>query len=83
MAFLPTVLRAEYRGKYLIHLWFNDGLHNTVDFEPWLTGPLFQPLKDQGYFERFFIEGDTITWPNGADIAPETLYDQAKSLAAA
>ena len=83
MGFLPRILRAEYRGNYLIHLVFNDGVQNTVDFKSWLAGPVFEPLKDQGYFQRFFIEGGTVTWPNGADIAPETLYDRAKSLAAA
>ena len=35
----------------------------------WLNGPVFAPLRDQAYFERFFIEGGAVTWPNGADIA--------------
>lgn len=83
MAFLPTVVRAEYRGQYRIYVVFNDGVQNTVDFENWLTGPVFEPLKDHTYFRRFFLEGGTITWPNGADVAPETLYEQAKSVAAA
>ena len=83
MSFLPTVVRAEYRGQYRIHVVFNDGVQNTVDFEMWLTGPVFEPLKDHAYFRRFFLEGGTITWPNGADVAPETLYEQAKSVAAA
>jgi hypothetical protein len=83
MAFLPTVVRAEYRGQYRIHLVFNDGVQNTVDFEMWLAGPVFEPLRNQDYFRRFFLEGGTIAWPNGADIAPETLYEQAKSVAAA
>lgn len=83
MALLPSVIRAEYRGEYRIHLVFNDGVENTVDFEPWLDGPVFEPLKDRSYFKRFFVEGGTVTWPNGADIAPETLYERAKSEAAA
>jgi hypothetical protein len=53
------------------------------DFSAWLHGPVFEPLKDQGYFQRFFLEGGTVTWPNGADIAPETLYERAKSSVAA
>ena len=83
MALLPAVVRAEYRGGYRIHLTFNDEVENTVDFAAWLDGPVFEPLKDQAYFQRFFLEGGTVTWPNGADIAPETLHERAKSSVAA
>jgi hypothetical protein len=83
MAFLPVVVRAEYRGDCRIHLVFNDGLEETIDFSDWLEGPIFEPLKDDAYFRRFFIEGGTVTWPNGADIAPETLHARAKASAAA
>lgn len=83
MEFLPTVIRAEYRGGFRIHVAFNDGVESTIDFSQWLAGPVFEPLKDPEYFERFFIEGGTVGWPNGADIAPETLYAQAKSSRAA
>jgi len=80
---MPNVTRAEHRGGHSIHLTFNDGLEAVVDFGPWLNGPVFEPLRDQAYFARFFIEGGTVTWPNGADIAPESLYEPAKSSAAA
>ena len=83
MEFLPTVIRAEYRGEFRIHVAFNDGVESTIDFSQWLAGPVFEPLKDPKYFERFFIEGGTVGWPNGADIAPETLYERAKSSRAA
>lgn len=83
MTSLPSVTRAEYQGEYRVHLTFNDGLARTVDFSDWLQGPIFEPLKDPGYFRRFFLEGGTIAWPNGADIAPETLYERAKSIEAA
>lgn len=76
MALLPTVIRAEYRGGYRIRLTFNDDVRKTVDFARWLQGPVFEPLKDQAYFQRFFIDGGTVAWPNGADIAPETLYSE-------
>jgi len=32
-------------------------------------------LKDNAYFQRFSLEAGAVSWPNGADIAPETLYD--------
>lgn len=83
MPFLPTVVQAELRGGYKIHLTFNDGLERTVDFKQWIDGPVFEPLKESSYFERFFVDGGTVAWPNGADVAPETLYECAKSSAAA
>ncbi len=63
MTILPAVVKAEYRGDYRIHLTFNDGTAKTVDFQPWLEGPIFEPLRDQRHFREFFV-----------DIAPETLY---------
>ena len=82
MAFLPSVTRAEYRGGYSIVVTFNDGKSGTIDFVRWLEGPIFEPLKDPEYFQRFFLDGGTVSWPNGADIAPETLYEQAQPSAA-
>ncbi|MCC7369322.1 MAG: DUF2442 domain-containing protein [Chloroflexi bacterium] len=83
MSSLPMVTNAEHKGGYAIHLTFNDDVQATVDSEPWLDGPMFEPLKDLAYFRRFFVEGGTVTWPNGADIAPETLYKSAVAMRAA
>ena len=83
MEFLPLVVGAEYRGDHRIHVVFNDGVECTLEFSDWLIGEVFEPLKDTGYFQRFFIEGGTVVWPNGTDIAPETLYERAKANQAA
>lgn len=80
MTFLPSVVRADYRGGFRIRLTFNDLSESTVDFRPWLEGPIFEALKDPKYFREFFLDGGTVAWPNGADIAPETLYEAAASL---
>lgn len=80
---LPAVVRAEYRGGFKIRLVFNDGVDGTIDFSDWLSGPVFEPLKNPAYFARFFVEGGTVAWPNGADIAPETLHERAKASQAA
>ncbi|MGH9444628.1 MAG: DUF2442 domain-containing protein [Terriglobia bacterium] len=79
MTFLPSVTRAEYRGGFRIHLTFNDLSEGTVDFLPWLEGPVFEALKDPAYFCGFFVDGGAVAWPNGADIAPEALYEAATS----
>ena len=72
---LPSVTKAKYVRDYLIEVKFNDGTKKVINFEPWLTGPIFRPLKSKVYFKTFFIDGPTIAWPNGTDIAPETLYE--------
>jgi hypothetical protein len=77
VTFLPSVVRAEYRGGHRIRVLFNDGLSGTIAFRRWLKGPVFEPLNDLDYFRRFFVDGGTVAWPNGADIAPETLYAAA------
>jgi hypothetical protein len=69
------VIAAEYRHGYSIHVWFSDGTEKTIEFGDWLDRPIFEPLRDPAYFRRFFIDGGTVAWPNGADIAPETLHD--------
>jgi hypothetical protein len=79
MTFLPSVVRVEYRGAFRIHVVFNDNSEATLDFQQWLDGPVFEPLKNATYFRRFFIDGGTVVWPNGADVAPETLYEAAQA----
>lgn len=74
----PQVIRAEYLGSYRIHVAFDDGIAGPVDFSLWLDGPVFEPLKDSDYFRGFQLDGGTVAWPNGADIAPETLHRAVK-----
>jgi len=56
-------------------LRFNDGLEGEIDLSTALRGPFFQPLKDPEYLAKFRVD-DTLTWPNGADDAPEFLHDR-------
>lgn len=72
MDFLPSVIRATCDGGFRIRFTFNDDLQGTVDLKSWLEGQIFEPLKDRSYFQQFFVDGGTVVWPNGADIAPET-----------
>lgn len=74
---IPYVTKAEYQDGYRIRVTFDDHSEKTIDFRHYLKGPVFEPLKAVKYFRRFFLDGWTVAWPNGADIAPEELYESA------
>jgi hypothetical protein len=77
MMFLE-ITHATYINDFKLLLKFNDGVEMTVDLEHELTGSVFTPLKDKENFRKFSIVFNTIEWENGADFAPEYLYELAK-----
>ena len=67
---------ARVAGPHILRLAFNDGTQKTVDVFPLLDGPVFEPLKDPGFFARAAwgpVSG-TVFWPNDADFAAEALH---------
>ena len=79
---MNDVVKLIYKKDYVFHVEFDDGVAGDIDFHEYINkGPIFKPLKTKEFFMKEFfiraaIEGGTITWPNGADIAPETLYEK-------
>jgi hypothetical protein len=52
-----------------------------VDARTWVEGSpgIFADLRDPVEFAKVFVnnESGTIEWPNGADVDPDTLYEEA------
>ena len=73
---LPKLREAKYRHDYCIWLKFADGIEGEVDLKGELWGEIFEPLKEKALFANFSLDKElqTIVWPNGADFAPEFLY---------
>ena len=79
MSYLPQVIGARHISGFIVSTRFDDGSEKYVDVSQWFKGPVFEPLKDPKFFKKFFIEGGTLAWPNGVDIAPEALYAARES----
>jgi hypothetical protein len=80
------VTSVSYITAYRLRIQFSDGIVKDVDLSKELHGEVFEPLKDPEFFKRVAVnpETNTIEWPNGADFAPEFLYQvgqEAKQVA--
>ena len=74
------VVEARYVGGFVIWLRFGDRTAGEIDLASELHGPMFEPLRDLEVFRDFQIHPEfrTLTWPNGADFAPEFLHDNIR-----
>ncbi len=70
------VVEVKFVRDHIVWLRFEDGAEGEIDLAKSLRGPVFEPLQDPAFFARVRVNPElgTIVWPNGADIAPETLY---------
>lgn len=83
MEAIVHVTRVEVVGDHRLRLGFEDGVEGELDFAGRDWHGIFEPLSDPSYFRRVELDPElgTIVWPNGADIAPETLYGRVASQA--
>jgi hypothetical protein len=68
---------AKVVGPYQLSVQFSTGETKRINLRPLLKGPVFRPLRDLGFFNLVRVDPEcrTVVWPNGADLAPEALYD--------
>lgn len=71
------VKAVEYVSDYKVKVSFADQSVKIVDLESILWGPVFEPLHDIEFFRTVRVDPElqTIVWDNGADVAPEFLYE--------
>jgi len=71
------VMQAKYIKDFKLEIQFSDGKMVRIDLASSLNGKIFEPLRDVEQFKKFHVNPDldTISWDNGADFAPEYLYE--------
>jgi hypothetical protein len=76
------VVEARYLHDYKVWLEFNDGRKGVVDLADELYGDEHTPLRDRDTFARFYLDYGlaSIAWLDGADFAPEFLYERLKAM---
>lgn len=75
----PTVKTVTALAPYVVRVVFADGEVRDVDIEPLLGGAVFSALREPDAFRRVAVDelGETIVWPNGADLDPDVIYGTA------
>jgi Protein of unknown function (DUF2442) len=75
---LTKATRLERLGGFRLRIRFTDGSEGAHDFGTMVNepGPMLEPLRDESYFARVFLEFGAPTWPNGFDLDPIALHDR-------
>lgn len=67
----------EFLNGFNVRIMFTDMTRREIDLEPFLRGPIFEPIRNNlELFRQAAIdpEWQCLVWPNGADIDPDALY---------
>ena len=71
------VVQLIYVKDYILELKFENGKKGSINLREYLDkGGIFKSISNISYFKKVFINKElgVISWPNGLDIAPETIY---------
>ncbi len=81
---MHKVVSVEPMGDYQLRVTFDDNTTGIVSLGERLFGPVSEPLRDPAIFRKVFVdEFGVICWPNGADLAPDALYEKIRVPSAA
>ncbi len=72
-----TITQVKPLSNYCLHLQFNNMEEKIFDVKPYLSKGIFTELKNLDYFNTVHLNLDSISWKNGQDFSPDTLYLQS------
>lgn len=77
----PELTSVKVVDHGVLRLTFADGLTGEVRVLERMHGPVFKHARTpEGFADAVFDpEARTVTWPGGADLAPDTLYERVRT----
>jgi hypothetical protein len=77
---MQAVVSVQPLDNYQLEVAFEDGTNGIVSLKDRLFGPVFEPLRDPAMFRQVSVdEFGAVCWPNGADLAPDALYEKLRA----
>jgi hypothetical protein len=75
------IVKLKVQPNYQLFVTFFDGVSGAVDMRSLLTqrnlaGTVFEPLQEAEFFAKASLEHGAVTWPNGADLAPDAMHEE-------
>ncbi|MDR1016824.1 MAG: DUF2442 domain-containing protein [Coriobacteriales bacterium] len=74
------IISLKANDDWTLDLSYDNGDRLRFDFRPYLEHPWYAKLRNIECFKQAQIDFDSVAWPGDTDIAPETLYEEGKSL---
>lgn len=77
---MHKIIKIKPVGNFKIEVKFADGIKGIIDLSRLIGKGVFASLKDPKQFRKAYIDSEnhTITWPNGIDLCPYTIYDEIR-----
>ena len=71
---MKKVISVKPLANYMLLVEFDSKEIRLFDVKPYLNFGIFAELNDEHYFKDVRTSLGSITWKNGQDFSPETLY---------
>ncbi len=76
----PRVKQVEPTDNFELLLTFNNGERKKFDVKTLFQYPMYEPLKNIGFFKLVKVDNMCVYWNDDIDICPDTLYSQSVTI---
>ena len=73
------ILEIQAVAPRTLEILFSDGLRGTIFIDVSFCTGVFEVLKEDSIIHQAFVENGVVTWENGLDLAPDTMYKEIKN----